>query len=378
MNSFEKAKQLSNAGRFLDALRCLEAEESGHSDRIETQILRAELLERLGRQSQSRTAVALSLRAKNLTASQRSACEYVTGRLDLEEGDVQSAVTHLQHAVTFAHEANEPERLCWAHFALLLVLTDISGPDATGPLIAEIRLNTTRLGDPQATAALHVFVGEMEFKRGLFQSALRHATLAISLLTASPNAWLEAVAENIRLAYCIVHSDHLAGLSHGFRALELAERSAAARTCRACLGNLGSLFYALGEFDRAVAYFERAIAALPSAGENRNANLDNIAKIRLTQGRLGESDLLLARIRESIRNDNELALYAHRHSQITRIRLLERQTRLAEAIELAESVSSLAILTKDESLRLIALLTKAELLIGANRAPESMAILAGC
>ncbi len=45
---------------------------------------------------------------------------------------------------------------------------------------------------------------------------------------------------------------------------------------------------AIGDFDRAVDYFERALAALPSEGENANANLDSLAKIRLTQDRLAE------------------------------------------------------------------------------------------
>src|SRR5437867_894566 len=106
MNSFEEAKQLGHTGRFLDALRCLEAEMAGHANRTDAQILKAELLERLGRHSQSRAAVFLTLKTRNLTASQRSACEYVTGRLDLEEGDVHGAVSHLQHAITFAHQAS--------------------------------------------------------------------------------------------------------------------------------------------------------------------------------------------------------------------------------------------------------------------------------
>jgi tetratricopeptide (TPR) repeat protein len=242
-------------------------------------------------------------------------------------------------------------------------------------LLAEIRLNVTKLGNPHVTAALHVFVGEMEAKRGLYQGAFRHATTAIDLLATSPNPWLEAVAENIRTAYYIVHSDYSTGQLHGLRALQLAERSAAARTCRACLGNLGNLFYGLGDFDRAAAYFERAIATLPSAGENRNANLDNLAKTRLIQGRLIECETLLARISESLREESDVALFAHRHSLVTRLQLLARQGRFNEAIELADSVSSLATRTSDELLRRTASLSKAELLVRAGRVKDAIAAL---
>jgi hypothetical protein len=47
------------------------------------------------------------------------------------------------------------------------VVSERSGPDAVTALLAEVRQLATKLGDPHITAALHLFVGEMEAKRGL-------------------------------------------------------------------------------------------------------------------------------------------------------------------------------------------------------------------
>ena len=61
-------------------------------------------------------------------------------------------------------------------------------------------------------------------------------------------------SENLLLAISILRADVRLGLSHGLRSLELAEESGAASTLRACLGNLGNLYYVLGDFEQALNY----------------------------------------------------------------------------------------------------------------------------
>ena len=219
-------------------------------------------------------------------------------------------------------DAKDLERLCWAQIALLLILADRNGPHAVVPLLTELRLNTIKHGDPQTVAALHLFVGEMEAKYGHLNTAQKHTEVALRILSTSENVWLEAVAYNLLLATSILRADVMSGLSHGMRALKLAEEAGAASTLRASLGNLGNLFHMSGDFERAVDYFDRAVAALPSRGEKSNATFDSLARVRMDQGQVGECARLLDLIGASIKNEKDRALYGHRSAELTRAQLL--------------------------------------------------------
>jgi DNA-binding NtrC family response regulator/tetratricopeptide (TPR) repeat protein len=205
--------------------------------------------------------------------------------------------------------------------------------------------------------------------------ALRHAHVAERILATSPNIWLQAVIENIKTAACIIRSDYASGIPCGMLAYELAEASGVAVTLSACLGNLGNLFHALGQFDRAAEYFERALVALPFSGERTNGNLDNIARVRLAQNRVADCAQLLGKIDNSIRSEQDRVLYAHRHSQLTRALLLAQQDQISEAIEQCERTLSLAARAGDQLLKTAAILTKAELLQLSGAPSESNRLL---
>src|SRR5262245_8091758 len=126
----------------------------------------------------------------------------------------------------------------------MLLVSDSSGPDSASPLLQEIRANVTRLGDARTTAALHVFVGEAEAKKGLLTSARRHALVALDLLRTAPNLWLESIAENLIVGIALEEANFDTGLKSGLRALDLAEQAGNAAMRRTCLGNLGNVCYA--------------------------------------------------------------------------------------------------------------------------------------
>ncbi len=71
-------------------------------------------------------------------------------------------------------------------------------------------------------------------------------------------------------------------MAHARTALEAAERSGAAAATRACLGNLGNLYYLAGDLELATDYLQRASAILPVDGEYTNGTLESLAKIHLT------------------------------------------------------------------------------------------------
>ncbi len=375
MVSLDSIEELKNAGRFAEALAVLDDRGGGRGDALAASVLRVELLEPLGRLGPAQALASSLLSGGKLSLPQKSACEQVLGTAALEGGDIDGAVAHFQRAAEFAREGKDIKRLCRSHNSLTVVVSDRSGPDAAAPLLGEMRSNVTSLGDPHETAALHLYVGEMEGRRGLLHSAQGHASVAARILRSFSNLWLESLAANLGLALALLRSDFTSALSQGLHALELASQAGSAGVSRSILGNLGNLFYWVGDFDRAVDYFERAVKALPSVGEKNNALLESLARIRLTQDQLPECAALLGRIDDSIRNEADRALYVHRNVELTRVQLYARENRIDDALGRLESVIALAARAGDRLLLRLATLTKAEVLQGAGRSTDPSAIL---
>ena len=232
-----------------------------------------------------------------------------------------------------------------------------------------------RLGDPIVSAALHVFVGETDAKRGLRNSSNRHARLGLQLLDSDDNLWLRAVAENVLVANCIMVSDIDAGSRSAQRALSLATKSGAAAMRRACLCNLGNLHYLAGDFDKAIAYLEDGNATLPSTGERSNSGHDSLSRVYLTLGRLKEARNCQELIESSIKRESDWSLYGNRQSRLTFTELLLCEGRLEEATASSDFVRQLAEQADDHLLATSALLTKAHIARRTGNAGEFLNIL---
>jgi transcriptional regulator with PAS, ATPase and Fis domain/tetratricopeptide (TPR) repeat protein len=361
--SLQTAIELERAGRFREALQALEASRGAPAEHVALEVLKTELLQVLGRFGEARErASTLLKRSDRLSQQHRCACEAVLGYLAREEANLDGAIGHFQRSVTAGRLAKDLGRVCRAQTALVAIVSDRYGPDAAAPLIAELRANTTKLGDPHTTVALHLFVGEAEAKRGLLKRAGRHAHLALSILSETPNYWLESMAENLLLAICLMRSDLRAALPHGLKAADLAEKSGSAVMCRASLGNLGNLYYLLGEFDKATDYFEKGVNSLRSNGDTKNWSLESSARVRLSQDRLDECEHLLDEIERSIKCEEDRRLFAHRYAAMARALLLARKGRMDDAMLQIDGVLALTDVTGDRLLGKHALIMKADLL----------------
>ena len=130
--------------------------------------------------------------------------------------------------------------------------------------MSEVRTNVIRLGQPMLAAALHVFVAQMEAKRGVLSIAKRHTSIALSSLATSRNLWLEATVENINAGLAIFQSDFDAAFVHAKRSVSLAEESGAVSARQSALANLGNVSYLLGRFDEAIDYYGRGTGRVDS------------------------------------------------------------------------------------------------------------------
>ena len=375
MGVLDKARELAVVGQYGRALEMLGSGTCSREERRAHDLLRMILLERVGRHGQSRALSTILQKSRDLAPAERSLCELTLGKLAWEDGMTDVALVHFQRSAGLARQSKDLDLMFQAVLRTWIAVTSLTGPGTGLSLLSELRTISTRLGNPVTTAALHVYVGETEAKRGLLRSAERHLRIADSLLLKASNSWLEAAAANVSIGIAVIRSDPTMLAGRGQRALALAEESGVASTRRAVLGNIGNLLYLVGEFDQAVGYLEQALAALPTVGENSNANLDSLAKIRLAQGRCDECAGLLDQIDESVRSPGDRVLYSYRHSLLTRSALLTRQDRLDEALATADSVLALATEAGDHLLCDMALLARADLLRQTGRTGEALELL---
>ena len=375
MNQLDVAIGLNAEGRFTDALAALETFTPDPNSRNAKLVLRAELLERVGRLGQSRALLEGFAKSKHISLAERSSCEFVLGKIALEDSGVGSAISYLQRAASLAAQAGDLRRKCWPQMWLLLTLADRSGPDSIAPLLAELRADVVKVGEPHLLAALHLFVGQAEAKRGLLTSARQHLRLGQEILSGSPNLWLDALLESTKANLALMRPDYDSALACGRRAVGLAERSGCAGMQRNCLANLGFLFYSTGQFEQAVGCFQRAMAALPSSGESHSAILETLARVRLAQGRTDESEALLNQLEDSISGPRDRILYVYRHTVLTRAHLRATGGDVRDALDLTEQALTLASEAGDHLLWNLAQLTKAQLLQQDGRVSESLALL---
>ena len=152
MDPLGKISLLARSGRFKEALQALDLAKP--LNKVASQVQRVELLERLGHQDECRALVKRLLDSKVLTESQRASCQYVKASLLLEHGDTEAATTNLQRAISLARQGSDFHLLCNIQMKQLGILADLSGPDSIAPVLADLRLNAIRLGDPCSTSRL--------------------------------------------------------------------------------------------------------------------------------------------------------------------------------------------------------------------------------
>jgi DNA-binding NtrC family response regulator/tetratricopeptide (TPR) repeat protein len=365
-----EALGFARAGRFVDALRTLDGGAATTAEKQGADILRVSLLERLGHYSRSRFLAEKALRSKGLPPAYQSDCRFVQGLIDWDEGRFDRALEQFQRARDLARMAGDAERACWIQLRLMVVQCGRVSPAAAASWISQTRQEVTRLGLPTASAALHVFVGEIAVRHGVLETGRRLTRLGLNLLQATPNAWLEALAENCLVAIAIIESDVESGLRHALAASAAAELSGAMTVRRACLGNLGILHVMQGAFDQARDCYRRAATELHAEGEYNNAVLESQARLDLLEGRLDAAREGLDTIDSGLHTNADRTLYSHRHSQLTRALVLNAEGRYREALDQTAAALELADRSGDRLLRDLCQLARAEILAADGQSAE--------
>ena len=176
-------------------------------------------------------------------------------------------------------------------------------------MLSQLRSDVLRLGDARVLAALHETLGRIEGKRGLARSAKAHFSRASRLLETAPNVYLQALVELEIGVIAGLELDVDVAIAHTRVSLGLAEQSGSLRLQRACLANLAFCLYLIGDFESAVDHLERAQSVLPSSGDIRDAILETLARIRLTQNSVEECARLLDQIERNARTPDDIDFF---------------------------------------------------------------------
>ena len=184
MDSIANARELDSTGHYKEAATALQSSDP-RRDTTATRLFRAELLTSLGDIDQALAIIQGLPRAGTLNEAEKSHAELILSRIATESGDLDAELRHLQRSITHAERAGERRQACTARMWLLGLVADLSGFGPASPIGAKLRADVSVLGEPVMTSALHVFIGELDAKRGLLAGASHHTRLAERLLQSS-------------------------------------------------------------------------------------------------------------------------------------------------------------------------------------------------
>ncbi len=231
----------------------------------------------------------------------------------------------------------------------MTALSRDAGLEAVRNLKSEVRRKVAALGEPRVSAAFHLFIAEVEGRRGDLDASLNHTVVAQSILSRNPNLWLEGVASIQQCCIGFMTSDFDAALAAAREALRLSERSGHFRTKVAALADMGALHLGRGEFEAAWISLSNALAISIPGGESHFALLETCADLKLAQRDWTACEELLDRMKSAV---SGLSLshpdWHERWCVLTRLRMLQQQGRRAETVALARDGAALAAAHGDE------------------------------
>ena len=284
----DKTTELLRAGHYSEALHEVRASSREWSTQPAVRdTLLAELLQRTGETAEAQRLAERTLRVKNLPPVLQARCHTVVATILRERGETSDAIDGFQKAIAIARGAKDTEQVCSAGLRLVLALAEGPGLDSATAYIPTLRRDVSRLGDPIVSSALHLFVAQIETKRGLLDTAREHVRIGRSLLSLQPNSWLRGTAAIDGFVLSFLRSDLAEARTEALAALNEAQLHGHAGIKRAALANLGHLELAQGRWRTAELFLKKALTDPTSKGESRVGIVDGLAQIALCRNQLG-------------------------------------------------------------------------------------------
>jgi hypothetical protein len=204
--------------------------------------------------------------------------------------------------------------------------------EAATAYLPSVRRDVARVGEPNITCALHLFVAQIEAQRGLFDNAREHTRIGNSVMSGTGNAYLRALAAIDSSCIAFSVSDLDATRDEARRAMCESARSGHAAIRRAAITNLGHVELARGRFAHAERFLERAARLSPPAGMTQAGIADGLAQLHLARGDIAEAERVLAAVRPWTPESPKGTWYYGLWTTVTRAKVLLRQGCAGEAV----------------------------------------------
>jgi DNA-binding NtrC family response regulator/tetratricopeptide (TPR) repeat protein len=313
------------AGRFRDGLRLLEQRYDTSlllRGRIEVPLLKAELLEHLGRTPEAIHLLG-RIRASGALDSLHAARAFLLqGSIAKRRGHLSEATGAFELAARAALEAGDARLHWWARLRLLSGCEEGASGEELGERYAVLGTSVIRLGDPEIAVAYHVFRGEQDAKRGHLEDSEDHTAAAESLLSGFPSLWLQGLLHLQRSCLAYLNGNFRSAHAHASSAFSIATESGHHHTECSALVNLGSAYLALGQPLRAVKSLQRAQEIAGPSTTVRAMALETLAEAWLATRCLTECSQLLDSVSEELQSHSQVLSAWHAGwSLSTRIRL---------------------------------------------------------
>ena len=224
----------------------------------------------------------------------------------------------------------------------MAAIGELSGREAAMARLEEVKRTLTRSGNARPFAALHLWFVETDTMKGDLHSAQRHLKTANSLLLQVDDVWLRGfLAINSSVVY-FYHAEIEEARRWAETAILCARESGHRTTIRAAHANLGYFEFSTGNLSSAEDHFQVALESCEAGSVNEIAILDNIAETKLQRGDLEGCRVALTKL-EALTAHNVDANRRHYSAWAlqTKVRLMLREGRIAEAKRVSESIKPL-------------------------------------
>ena len=288
--------------------------------------------------TEAQTIASRSLESAAAAPEIHARCQFVLGNVHRDRGDTARAIEHLQIAASLA--GSDLELSCWSQLRLMVVLSELSGAQTAMARMDEVKRALVSFGDARPFAALHLWLVEIESVRGNLQNARHHLETADTLLSTVDDVWLRGYLAINRSAVHYYSAEISEARQCAAIATEFAQMSGHRATLRAAHANLGNIEFSLGHHSHAQECFEIALNCCETGSVHQIAILDNLAQIRLQCDDLEGCRSLISKLETLVeQNNNAKRRHYNACAMQTKIRLLLREGRQAEALAVSEGIS---------------------------------------
>ena len=327
-------EQYVELGRMGDALRCLR--ESNSPTSTERDLILAEVCAVAGHPVDTKKLSEFLAFGKLATLEHSLRARTVLAQLQIDNGDARKAHALLCEIAKEAVAAKLWKIRCWAELWLLTALGDFGSTSEIRNFLRQLRRHVIQLGDHRTSIALHLFVAEVESRRGVLDSSVEHVKIARSLLERAPNYWLEGLAAIDALCLAYMRSDSQLAHREIKVALRAAFEAGSEKTKLAAIANAGTIALAAGDLEQAEKEFKTALRLSKVAPRWRSCIVDGLCQLALARGDISGARVQL---RELARSSADALSYQSLWPRMTFARL-----------EIAEGAASKARAIVDEAL----------------------------